>query len=514
MGDKRSSSFDRDKSDEERRLAALAKSQAINGLPAGSQESQVQPGVDAATTAAMAQIVADEKQKREQQTAEELQQTLRNIQQKVGGLPTSGVSSTEGANGTVGGTNDAGGVENGTTGGIPVDNSVSTAIEEANKKIAGATEESIKATQQNNEKYRNFLGKLVEGYQNDLEQAKKEAELQKQIDTNKSVFAGVTEFASALVNLLGTTKGAVNQQPKTYTQDWMREADAHRQQERERLDRMRDKLRDQEMKNENARYQMTKEQIAEHFNLMKLQAQGGVAVEQQRKAERDEAYERERAAVSDQLAADRIEAQIRGQNVEMSRIAQRDRQDATKLQIEMLKQGMIPDSNGNYIYDPAAAAKKMGAYALEIPAYGDRQTEMLYIQPTSVKNTILSYARNPEVIKEMEKAGLGKEFTALVTQMKGSEGDMFAKGTLSGTDVENQIRTMAMYSPTLREALRRSAVHSYDVGAAPEQTSAAQQLPAWAQGGYNPYIHPYAPLQQMRDREDKDDWPTEEELSR
>ena len=411
-------------------------------------------------------------------------------------------------------TDEAREAQNGTTGGIPVDNSVSTAIEEANKKIAGATEESIKATQQNNEKYRNFLGKLVEGYQNDLEQAKKEAELQKQSDTNKSVFAGVTEFASALVNLLGTTQGAVNQQPKTYTQDWMREADAHRQQERERLDRMRDKLRDQEIKGKNARYQMTKEQIAEQLNLRKLQAQSGVAVEQQRKAERDEAYERGRAAVSDQLAADRIEAQIRGQNVEMSRIAQRDRQDATKLQIEMLKQGMIPDSNGNFIYDPAAAAKKMGAYALEIPAYGDRQTEMLYIQPTSVKNTILSYARNPEVIKEMEKAGLGKEFTALVTQMKGSEGDMFAKGTLSGTDVENQIRTMAMYSPTLREALRRSAVHSYDVGAAPEQTSAAQ-LPAWAQGGHTPYWqggngHPYPPLQQQRNQkeEDKDDWPT------
>ena len=259
--------------------------------------------------------------------------------------------------------------DNGT---IEEDHTISDAMRGAHEQIEKNTDDAYKANDDARNNYLNFLGRVVEGYQNDLREAKKEAELQKQIDTNKNVFAGVTEFASALVNLIGTSRGAVNQQPKTYTQDWMREADQHRLQERERLDRMRDKLRQQEMAGENAKYQLTKEQIAEQLNLKNLKQSNAIALAGQIKAEKDEAYERSRNVVTDELKAKGIEAQMRGQDVELERIARMDRADETRLQIEQLKQGLVPDGNGGYTYEPYLAAKKMGAQALEIPAYGER----------------------------------------------------------------------------------------------------------------------------------------------
>ena len=367
--------------------------------------------------------------------------------------------------------------------GVEVNRTVSTAMEQANRDAVTAAEDAAKANAAANANYQNFLGKIVEGYQNELREAKKEAELQRQIDTTKSVFAGVTEFASALTNLIGTSRGAINQQPRTVTQDWMREADQHRLQERERLDRMREKLRQQQMAGENAKYQFTKEQIAEQLKLINLKGTNAIALAQQQKAEEDEAYERGRNVVTDELAAKRIEAQLRGQDVELAGIAQRDRANETRFQIEMLKQGLVPDGNGGFSYDPATAAKKMGAQALEIPAYGNRNAVVMYIHPNSLKNTLLSYAKDENVKKEL-KAG-GFDLDAIVNQLKGAKGDLFAEGKLTGTDLVTQIQTAVMYSPTLVNALRGVSINSYDVGEQPVQEQ-PQQQPAWAAGGYTP----------------------------
>lgn len=366
---------------------------------------------------------------------------------------------------------------------IEPDRTVSTAKQQAYKEMEQAAEEAANANAAANANYQNFLGKIVEGYQNELREAKKEAELQRKIDTTKNVFAGVTEFASALTNLIGTSRGAINQQPRTVTQDWMREADQHRLQERERLDRMRDKLRQQQMAGENAKYQMTKEQIVEQLNLKNLKGTNAINLSQQRKAEDDEAYERGRNAVTDALAAKRIEAQMRGQDVELRGIEQRDRANETRYQIELLKQGLVPDGNGGFSYDPATAAKKMGAQALEIPAYGERNAVVMYIHPNSLKNTLLSYAKDPKVKKELQAGGF--DLDAIVNQLKGAKGDLFAEGKLTGTDLGTQIQTAVMYSPTLVDALRRVSINSYDIGEQPQQEQ-PQGQPAWAGGGYTP----------------------------
>ncbi len=420
----------------------------------------------------------------ERQQAEQLQQ-----QQAAGSIPGAPTApeNPNGAPATTQPTNtpdaDTDADEGTGDGGVEVKRTVSTAMQQQNANMERAAEDAFNANKENDTNYQNFLGRIVEGYQNDLREAKKEAELQKQIDTNKSVFAGVTEFASSLVNLIGTSRGAVNQQPKTFTQDWMREADQHRLQERERLDRMREKLRQQQMAGENAKYQFTKEQIAEQLKLLQSKGSNAIALAQQQKAEEDEAYERGRNGVADELAAKRIEAQLRGQDVELAGIAQRDRANETRFQIEMLKQGLVPDGNGGFSYDPATAAKKMGAQALEIPAYGDRNAVVMYIHPNSLKNTLLSYAKDAKVKKEL-KAG-GFDLDAIVNQLKGSKGDLFAEGKLTGTDLGTQIQTAIMYSPTLVDALRRVSINAYDVGEQPVQEQ-PQQQPAWAGDGYTP----------------------------
>jgi hypothetical protein len=451
----------------------------------------------------------------ERQQAEQLQQ-----QQAAGSIPAA-PTAPENLNGAPATTQPANTPDAGTDadestgdGGVKVNRTVSTAMQQQNSNMERAAEDALNANKDNNTNYQNFLGRIVEGYQNDLKEAKKEAELQRQIDTTKNVFAGVTEFASSLVNLIGTSRGAVNQQPKTYTQDWMREADQHRLQERERLDRMREKLRQQQMAGENAKYQFTKEQIAEQLKLQQLKGSNAIALAQQQKAEDDEAYERGRNAISDQLAKDRINAQIRGQNVELARLEQKDRADENRLLIEQLKQGWVSDGNGGYIYDPAAAAKKMGAQALEIPAYGKRNPVVMYIHPNSLKNTLLSYAEDSKVKKELQAGGF--DLDAIVKQLKGAKGDLFAEGKLTGTDLATQIQTAIMYSPTLVDALRRVSIHSYDVGEQPQQEQ-PQTPPAWAGGGYTPIMQqiqqtPYPTFGKPAEDKRLDDWRNDPDL--
>lgn len=380
--------------------------------------------------------------------------------------------------------------------GVQVDRTISTALEQANKETVEAAEGAATANAQNNQDYRNFIANLVQGYQNDLAEAKKEAELQRQIDTNKSVFAGVTEFVSGLANLIGTTQGAVNQQPRTYAQDWMREADQHRQQERDRLDRMRDRLRQQEMASENARHKTTKEEIMERLNLLSLKTKGGLDVAQARKAEDDEAERKK-------MQREQMDESIRQFNETLGE-RNRARQADDAMQREQMEyrwktSGFKKNDKGEWVIDAEAikaqaglsnssSGRKSSVVRLSIPPIGSEKAETHYVNMDEVERMVYDYVNSGAVEDDLDEEG-----KKILEKINMSE----YRANTTPDNMAKKLMPLIAHSPMMREMVRELAVET-----------------GQEQGGYNPYIHHYSPLQQPRENKDKDDWPTEEELLR
>lgn len=346
----------------------------------------------------------------------------------------------------------ASGTDNGDGDGVEVDNTVSTAMAQQNAATEQAMQDAIDASKTNNQNYQNFIANLVQGYQNDLAEAKKEAELQKQIDTNKSVFAGVTEFVSGLANLIGTTQGAVNQQPRTYAQDWMREADQHRQQERDRLDRMRDRLRQQEMAGENTRYQMTKEQIAEQLKLRQLKSANAITLAQQQKRENDEAYERD--------YAERVQADKNTQFAQT--LALNVLKENNRHQEQMAKAGVTGvqrKGNGDYTvtykkdYSSGSGSRSGSGTnkdnVLTIPKVGDMPETRYHVPLDMVHQLVYDYIKAGSV-EDLDEQGQ-KIFDDL---NKAGSLQMYGSSPEKVSETSEKLRPLIAHSPTLREAVR------------------------------------------------------------
>lgn len=84
---------------------------------------------------------------------------------------------------------------------------------------------------------------IVGDIKREHDEAKAAAQLQNRTNYNSAVFTGATEFASAIANLFGVGAGASNQQFKTYSQDWMRKAEADSRENRSRIEAARNRER-------------------------------------------------------------------------------------------------------------------------------------------------------------------------------------------------------------------------------------------------------------------------------
>lgn len=443
MATRKRSSFDKDKSEEERRLAAQGRMQVQQ--PVIEQEQQpVNNGLDSQLAEGLQQI-ADAAQ---QQAADRNEQLKQEVRQQFSLTPEQQAAAlqrqTEPGTSAAVEAEKAGDTEN-------TDNGVSTAMQQANKDIESATEQAIKDNEKNNQDNRNFLGRLVLGYKEDLDRAEKEAELQRQIDNSKSAFAGVTEFASALVNLLGTTQGAVNQQPKTYAQDWMREADQHRLQERERMDRIRERVRQQEMAGENARYQMTKEQIAERLNLINLKGKGAVAVAQQKEAEDDKAYARAQAEESLQIGQEQF-----AQTLALNALKEKNRhqEQMAKAGVTGVKSGKNGDYTVTYKKDyksgSGSGSGKNNIYT--IPKAGD-MPEMRHHVPIEMVNQLVYDYIEAGSVDDLDEKGM--EILSKLKPEKEMNIPGLSQNAEKVSEKAEKYRALVAHSQVLRSAVAK-----------------------------------------------------------
>ena len=100
------------------------------------------------------------------------------------------------------------------------------------------------------------LTKAYEARQTEYENEVEDDKQRKKTDYNTAMWSGITEFASALVNLgMVVGAGANSISVPEYSKDWMKKADADAKERRQRLDRMRDNITAQQERLEAARHQ-------------------------------------------------------------------------------------------------------------------------------------------------------------------------------------------------------------------------------------------------------------------
>lgn len=89
----------------------------------------------------------------------------------------------------------------------------------------------------------------VLGMRQELDQAQREANQEVKADLNAARWTGLTELASSIANMIGVGAGnAVSQQITPQSQNWMAKADRDMKANRSRIDNLRQRLRENELK--------------------------------------------------------------------------------------------------------------------------------------------------------------------------------------------------------------------------------------------------------------------------
>lgn len=100
------------------------------------------------------------------------------------------------------------------------------------------------AIQSAGEAQRKYFADYLQEEKDRYERERAEAQEQIRADQQAGRWAGLTELAASVANLVGVGEGnAVSQQYKNYSQDWMRKADEDMRYHRSRIDNLRDRQR-------------------------------------------------------------------------------------------------------------------------------------------------------------------------------------------------------------------------------------------------------------------------------
>lgn len=96
----------------------------------------------------------------------------------------------------------------------------------------------------------------VLGMRQELDQAQREAQQEEKADLNAARWTGLTELASSIANMIGVGQGnAVSQQFTPQSQNWMVKADRDMKANRSRIDNLRQRQREAELKMQQLRSQ-------------------------------------------------------------------------------------------------------------------------------------------------------------------------------------------------------------------------------------------------------------------
>ena len=215
-----------------------------------------------------------------------------------------------------------------------------------------------------NQGYNADQAMLMAAQQNTVN-AQKEAKQQVDADRKAAKWTGLTELAASIANLVGVGQGAVSQNYRQYSQDWMQKADRDMHYHRARIDNLKERQR---------ALQQRQQQIKLQNNLTLAQMQAAARKEstdaQQRLAEQQAAHARNIAGLQYKGTQAAAEAALQG-GVTQAKMDQADAHQRASLGAQaaaraanMRAAGRNPDGtiNERYIEDNLNAQKQMSGW--------------------------------------------------------------------------------------------------------------------------------------------------------
>lgn len=151
---------------------------------------------------------------------------------------------------------------------------------ERTNELQEQAQQSNKATEEAGLSYIDMIGSWENAMRQHSQKLQEEAEAKNKKEQSAMKAGGLAGAASAIINLIGTAKGAHNQQQENFISNWQSRADAARRERDARLGSYRDQLRTLESQRALLKYNFAKGKAAADANLASLLAQRGDAAAQ------------------------------------------------------------------------------------------------------------------------------------------------------------------------------------------------------------------------------------------
>ena len=267
----------------------------------------------------------------------------------------------------------------------------------------------------------------------DARKAKQEQQVLSDMEASRAKWAGVTEAAAALSNLVGVGSfNSANQQHHQYSADWMKDADTKRQQRDARLDNIKANLDAMRMKSSQLKaanattLAKMQQEAAEKAAKLKYDTETAVAAAQLKKA------------MADEEAARDMEALEKKQQHETEMLEEKQQFTASESAKDRASKERIYGVYG----ENGKGSGRGSSIALTIPEDADGgPEETLYIKPGSISATLSASVKSISDLDENDKAEL-----ELALLEGGSEAAM-----------RSRILPFVTKSKQLRALLRKSA---------------------------------------------------------
>jgi len=216
----------------------------------------------------------------------------------------------------------------------------------------------------------NFMDRMNAEYQRQQEE-KARMQIQEKGDRWSAIGTGATELAAGIVNMLGVGQlHASNQQYRSYSQDWMKQAEANIQANRRRRDDMRavmDRLQTQldqvrygnSLKEWEYKQQQKQAAIAKADRDAKFEWEKGIKEREIDLAERKLTNAEGQQAIENDRAEKLNDARIKNINADTAQGWAKYDEAKKKDQMSWYSQGYVPDPDSpfGWRHDPVAAAK-------------------------------------------------------------------------------------------------------------------------------------------------------------
>lgn len=287
---------------------------------------------------------------------------------------------------------------------------------------------------------------IITAEQNRIEAERAKAEEENRANFRAAAWTGAGELANSLINLWGVSRNAVHQQYHSYSQDWMKKADADLKYNRARLDNLRDRQRAMQERMIQLRMNDAGQTASMANQIAGAKHQGDISLAGAR-------YNAAAAPINIryQTAEKAAEAKAKGAVTEASMGQQKEANDAqiglgyarldeTKRQHDdtMKANGYTPDGKGGWNYDASKDSRRSGGGST-------KSSDRFYFTHDGRKI--------PYTMTSNERKQFIEKAYAKVKDMPGFKEEYGEKEDLRDMDKDGIIMKYAEQNPELRDEL-------------------------------------------------------------